>query len=72
MKKKRVWIQKMNNSNRREKQDDLKVIEKQKQGNTMYLKCKWVENQKLQCIDYYLSVGENMMMKNSKLTQLYL
>ena len=72
MKKKKDWIQKMNNSNRREKQDDLKVIEKQKKGNTMYLKCKWVENQKLQSIDYYLSVGENMMMKNSKLTQLYL
>lgn len=30
----------MNNSNRREKQDDLKVIEKQKKGNTMYLRCK--------------------------------
>ena len=30
----------MNNLNRREKQDDLKVIEKQKKGNTMYLRCK--------------------------------
>lgn len=72
MKKTRVWIQKMNTSNRREKLDDLKVIEKQKQGKFVFTRCKWVDNQKLQFIDYYLSVGENMMMKNSKLTQLYL
>ena len=62
----------MNTSSYRERKDDLKVIEKQKQGIPLSILCKCLENQKLQSIDYYLSVGENMITKNPKLTQLYL